>query len=318
MRSIARVVLPFLAVLALVSGTRAQDINIVYPIGLIEKRIAKDSFSIADVRGSRGQGDRTSRATLVFSGDTVMKVKFASSAPNGEAFNNSPRHEVAAYEIQKLFLDEPDFAVPPTILRVFDLDWYKTIKPDVSATFRNTSSVLAVVQYWLDAVTPEGVFDLKRFDRDTAYARHLGNLNLLTHLIRHNDANAGNILVSTSPENPRMFAVDNGLSFDTQESNRGTEWRELRVPRVPRYTVERLKKLTRADLDNALGVLAEFEIRDGKLIPVERGANMDAGRGVRRKENRVQFGLSRLELNGVWRRLESLQKRAENGNLKTF
>src|SRR5690606_31993935 len=30
-----------------------------------------------------------------------------------DAFNNSPRRELAAYQIQKLFLDEDDWVVPP-------------------------------------------------------------------------------------------------------------------------------------------------------------------------------------------------------------
>jgi hypothetical protein len=304
--------------LGLVAHAAAQDINVHLPVALIEQRLGKDTFRILDIRGSRKVDDRTSRATLAFPDSAVIVAKFAPAAQGGEVFNNAPRYEVAAYEFQKMFLDELDYVVPPTLLRVFDLDWYKTLNPDVKATFSKTRSVLTVLQYWLQSVGQDSVFDMKRFERDTAYARHLANLNLFTHLVKHNDANIGNVLISTSPINPRLFAVDNGLAFGRDESDRGVVWRELRVPRVPAYTIERLRKITRDDLERTLGVLAEYEIRDGQLVPVEKGPNLNRGQGVRRKDNRVQFGLTRVELNGVEERLEALLKRVDGGRLKTF
>jgi hypothetical protein len=222
-----------------------------------------------------------------------------------------------AYEFQKMFLAEDDYVVPPTLLRVFDVEWFKTIVPGVSPTFGKTSSVIAVIQYWLSAVRGDSVFDLKRFERDTAYARNLGNLNLFTYLIRHNDANAGNVLVSTTPF-ARLFSVDNGVAFSTVESDRGTDWREIRVPRVPAYTIEKLRKITRADLDRTLGVVAEYEIREGRLFRVEPGENMNRGQGVRKKDNRVQFGLTKFEIDGVEQRLNNLLKRVDQGKQKTF
>jgi hypothetical protein len=302
----------------LVAHAAAQDVNVHLPVSVIEQRLGKDTFRILEIRGSRKVDDRTSRATLAFADSSVIVAKFAPAAQGGEVFNNSPRYEVAAYEFQKMFLDEPDYVVPPTLMRVFDLDWYKTLNPDVKATFGKTKSVLTVVQYWLTSVGQDSVFDLKRFERDTAYARHLANLNLFTHLVKHNDANIGNVLISTNPINPRLFAVDNGLAFGREESDRGVVWRELRVPRVPAYSIERLRKITREDLERTLGVLAEYEIRDGQLVPVEKGPNLNRGQGVRRKDNRVQFGLTRLELNGVEERIQELLKRVDAGRLKTF
>jgi hypothetical protein len=298
--------------------TAAQDINVHLPITVIEQRLGRDTFRILDVRGSRRPDDRTSRVTLAFADSSVIVAKFAAAAAGGETFNNTPRYEVAAYEFQKMFLDEADYVVPPTMLRVFDLEWYKQLDADVRATFGRTNSVVTVIQYWLPSVTQDSVFDLKRFDRDTAYARHLANLNLFTHLVKHNDANIGNVLLSSNPINPRLFAVDNGLAFGREESDRGVVWRELRVPSVSAATIERLRKITRADLERTLAVLAEYEIREGRLVPVEKSPNFNRGQGVRRKDNRVQFGLTRLELDGVADRLESLLKRADSGRLKTF
>ena len=296
----------------------AQDINVVLPVPVIEQRLLRDTFSILNIRGSRREGDRTSRATLAFSDSSVIVVKWATAATNGEVFNNSPRYELGAYEIQKLFLDDNDHVVPVTVMRPMDLAWYQTVQPRTNPTFGRTQSVLVVLQYWLSGVTPDSVFDLKRFDRDTAYARHLGNLNILTYLIKHNDSNVGNVLVSAHDTNPRMFAVDNGVAFSNEESDRGTLWRQIRIPRLPAYTVERLRKITREDLERTLGVIAEYDIQNGKLVPVEKTANLNRGQGVRRKDNRIQFGLTKLEIDGVEQRLKQLIKRVDDGKLKTF
>lgn len=318
MRRIAVNTLVSVGLLATLAQAAAQDVNIHLPISVIEQRLSRDTFRILDLRGSRRPDDRTSRATLAFDDSSVIIAKFAPATPGGEAFNNTPRYEVAAYEFQKLFLPEAEYVVPPTLMRAFDLQWYKLLDSDVRATFGRTTSVLTVIQYWLQSVTQDSVFDLKRFERDTGYARHLANLNLFTHLVKHNDANIGNVLVSSNPINPRLFAVDNGLAFGRDESDRGVVWRELRVPRVPAATVERLRQITRADLERTLGVLAEYEIREGRLVPVEKTENLNRGQGVRRKDNRVQFGLTRTEINGVEDRLESLLKRVDSGRLKTF
>ena len=310
--------IPASVFLATATATVAQDSNMIYPVSMIEQRLLRDTFRILEVRGSRRVGDRTQRVTISFADSIVMITKWGAAPRNGEEFNNQPRYEVAAYDIQKLFLNEDDYVVPPTIMRAFDAPWFNAIKPDVSATFGNTNSIIAVVQFWLSNVRGDSVFDLKRFDRDTVYARHLGNLNILTYLIKHNDANAGNVLVSANTVNPRMFAVDNGVAFGIEESDRGTEWRDLRVPRIPAYTVERLRKITREELDRTLGTVAEYEIRDKQLFAVEPTENFSKGRGVRRKDNRIQFGLTKLEIDGVEQRLKNLLKRVDDGKLKTF
>lgn len=319
MRTLLRALPLFAAGATLLApAVQAQDINIVYPIAVIEKRLTRDTFQILNMRGSRREQDRTSRATLAYPDSMVIVAKWAVAASGGEVFNNVPRYEVAAYEIQKLFLDEPDFVVPPTVLRATDHEWYQTVKPNTPPTFGKTRSVLVVLQYWLSAVTQDSVFDLKRFERDSVYARHLGNVNLLTHLIKHNDSNAGNVLVSTNTMNPRLFAVDNGVAFGGEESDRGTEWRPMRVPRVSAATVERLRKITREDLERTLGVVAEYEVQDGRLVPVEKTVNLSRGRGVRREDNRIQFGLTKLEIDGVEQRLKLLLKRVDSNRLRTF
>ena len=309
-----------LAALALLGTSRlaAQDTNVHLPVAVIEQRITADTFQILRIEGSRRPNDRTQRVTLAFPDSSVIIVKWAIFAPGGDVFNNSPRYEIAAYEFQKMFLDEPDYVVPPTVSRAFGLEWYRQLDKDVRPTFGGTGSVLVTLQYWLGAVTNDNVFDLKRFETDTAYARHMANLNLFTHLVKHNDANVGNVLVSTNPVNPRLFAVDNGLAFGTEESDRGTDWRDLRVPGVPLQTIERLRNITREDLERTLGVVAEYDIRDGVFVPAGKTENSSRGRGVRKNDTKLQLGLTRIEIDGVAQRIRNLLRRVDSGRLKTF
>lgn len=296
----------------------AQDANILMPVSEVEARMRSDSFQVLHMRGSRAEQDRTQRVTLGFPDSSAIVVKWAKAAARGELFNNQPRYEAAAYEFQKLFLDEPEFVVPPTIIRSVPLTFYRTLQSDVTPTFGQTSSVVVVLQYWLTQVETLARTDDKRFDSDSLYARHLANTNIFSYLIKHSDSNVGNFLISTVASNPRVFAVDNGVAFGHEASDRGTAWRELRVKRVPASTIERLRKITRQDLEKTLGVIAQFEIRDGELVAVAPGENLGPGRGVRNTKGVIQFGLTRLEINDIETRIKRLLERVDEGKLKTF
>jgi hypothetical protein len=305
--------------LALAPLVHAQDSNIHFAISEIEQKLKRDSLNIADMRGSRWELDRTQRVVLQFLDSTMMLVKWAKAAPGGETFNNVPRFEVAAYELQKLFLDEKDYVVPPTIIRVLPLEYYRTLDARIKPTFGGkTNGVVVVLQYWLSQVTPSEVFDEARARRDDRYAFHLANANIFSYLVRHSDSNQGNFLVSSDTANPRIFAVDNGVAFSSMAGDRGTEWQALRVKRVPASTVERLKAITEEDLRRVLGILAEFEIQDGLLVAVTPTDNLDPKRGVRRNETRIQLGLKDSEINDVYGRLQRFLQMVERGSIKTF
>ena len=305
--------------LLLAAPARAQDIHVLHRVDSLESWLRHRPFEIIDFRGSRGEGDRTQRAAIQFPDNLVILVKWARAAPGGEVFNNVPRYELAAYELQKLFLDEPDHVVPPTVARTVPLDWYREkIGPEAEATFDDTASVLVVLQYWLNQVTVLAEPDLERFQADTAYARHLGNLNILTFLIRHSDSNVGNFLVSLDDTNPRAFAVDNGVAFGRAESQRGTAWREIRLPALPGATVERLRGITRDDLERALGVLVQYEVRDEALVPVPAGESLRRYDGVRHHGNVIQLGLTSDEITQTWDRLERLLRDVDRGRVRTF
>jgi hypothetical protein len=285
----------------------------------LEQRLRDDDFRIANWRGSRAQGDRTNRVALVFDDDSLIVAKWATAPTGGGTFNNEPRYELAAYELQKLFLDEQEYVVPPTVLRAVPLALVREHAPATPPTFGEApGSVVVALQYWLLGVQPDDFWDPRRAASDSVYARYIGNFNIVTFVVRHGDDNKGNFLISANPDNPRVFSVDNGVSFGSQDSDRGHTWRSLRVRRLPRHTVERLRAITAEDLERALAVMAEFEIQSGVLVPVSPGENMNANRGVRRSRERIQFGLTAREIRGVESRIQQLLRQADGSRIELF
>lgn len=295
-----------------------QDRNFDAPPSEIEVRLGQQPFQIVAMQDNRWDGDRTQRAAVRFSDGSSLRVKWARSARGGFAINNQPRYEIAAYLFQKLILDEDDWVVPPTVMREMPLRAYRQLDPEVGPTFEGTASVLVAIQYWLNEVDALERPDLDRAATDPDYGRRLATLNLFTYLIRHVDANPGNILISTTGA-PRMFAVDNGVAFRSPESPRGTLWKMLHVDRLPADAVARLRALTRAELDAALAVVAQFRVlENGRLEAVDRTAKLDPNRGVDRQADIVQFGLTIQELDELWARREALLQRIDAGEIRTF
>jgi hypothetical protein len=289
-----------------------------YPVPVIERRMRDEPLIVDSLRGSRMQVDRTQRVFLNYGEEGSMQVKWAKAPRDGGEFNNEPRYEIAAYELQKLFLDEADYVVPPTVGRAVPFEWFRQYDASAPVTFRGINSVVLAVQYWMTVPLSPNFWQESLFQVDTLYARHLANFNVLTYLMKHSDTNSGNYLVMLDARNPRVFTVDNGVAFRSEPSDRGYLWRELRVDRLPRATVDRLRAITEEDLHRALGVLLQFEVRNQELVAVPITANMNDGRGVRRSDTHVQFGLTRPEIRDVYNRLTNLLERVDSGRIKVF
>jgi hypothetical protein len=298
----------------------AQDINLLFAADSIESLLHAPEFRILGSAGTRFKDDRTQRVVLEFEDDIKIKVKWA-KAPSGArgSFNNRPRYEIAAYELQKLFLDDSEYVVPPTVARCVPVDQQRQIQSWAEATFSGTNSVLVVLQYWLWNVTADDVWSKDRFKSDTLYARHFANLNLFTYLIRHSDSNKGNVLISSVTAHPRVFAVDNGVAFNRREvSDRGTKWRRLRVDRLPQRAVDRLRALTRDELDRRLAVVAQFR-RDGDvLVAMPPTAPLDRGKGVSHNDEVVQLGLTKNEIGHIWDRIRKVLKKVDEQKIALF
>ncbi len=314
-------VLPSVVLLLLGVGgpAAAQDTNVTLPTDSIEYLLAKGAFMLPDTLvGTRFAKDRTQRVPLFYHDGTGVLVKWAEAPKGGQEFNNEPRYEVAAYDFQKLFLDPSDYVVPPTVLRMLPLDWYQSISKHAEQTFHNARSVLVVLQYFLYDVTADDVFDKQRFDSDSVYARHWADANILTYLIDHKDENKGNLLISRSASNPRVFAVDNGVAFRSPKSDRGDRWSRFQVRRFPHHTVDRLRTITKEELQEKLGVLAQFELEGDTLVRVPPTKNLRPHYGVRQHDGEVQLGLTEGEIGDIWQRLRDFLYEVDHGRYKEF
>ena len=304
--------------LGLAFAATAQDANITQPIAELEKLLAAEPMviSTAEISRPKAKGDITLRAEVSFGGAPPLTVKLRKAEPGAEEFNNVPRYDLAAYELQKLFLDPPEYVVPPTALRMVPLADFAKYSPGIKRTFPGAEQVLGVVQYWLsDIKVIEDVFNPTRFAADPVYARHIGQLNVLTYLVEHRDSNAGNFLIGRAEIGPRVFSIDHGVAFASKDSDRGEAWKVMRVQRLPADTVERLRKITPQILEQRLSVLAQWKLQGGQYMPAAPGPNIGAVRGVRREGDDLQMGLTNAEIKAIERLLEKLLKRIDAGEI---
>ena len=259
----------------------------------------------------------TRRATLRMSPRHEIGIKIRPARRGGHRFNNQPRYDLAAYRLQAMFLEPQDYVVPPTVIRSFPLERYAEYDPEIRPTFADADSVIVVRQYWLRNISnPEDVLDADRLPCDPEYARHIGDLNIFTYIIRHLDSNRGNFLISTDADNPRVFAVDNGVAFASEASESGGEWSKLRVRRVSSATIERLRGITEEDLRASLAVVAQFRIENEQLVQTEPTTPMKRSRGVHQRGGTVQLGLTSSEISRVDKRIRALIRFYDKGRLE--
>ncbi len=307
--------------LAVATTVAAQDVNIPRPADEIERELATAPFAItaAEISRPKAKGDITLKAEVSFGGAPSYRVKLRRAEPGAEDFNNRPRYDLAAYELQKLFLDPAEYVVPPTALRMMPLADVQPHSPEARPTFKGSDDVLLVLQYWLNEVKViADVYSPERFAADPEYARHIGQLNVLTFLIEHGDSNVGNFLISRAEAGPRVFSIDNGVAFEFNESDRGQLWMKMRVDRLPADTVQRLRRVTLEELHRRLGVLAQWQLQDGRWVAMTPGGNLAPGRGVRKEDGIVQLGLREADIDQVWRQLGRLLEQVDDGKIATF
>jgi hypothetical protein len=239
---------------------------------------------------------------------------------NGEGWNNTPRREVAAFYLQRLFLDPPDYVVPPTTVRCIPLAKYQKIKPKAEPNIEDFPCVYGELQAWLQNVkNPDPTYDPKRFAEDPRYAYFFANLNLFCYLINHQDGTVDNFFISTVPDSPRFFSYDNGIGFKWEFHNFFIHnWNDIKVLALPRKTIDRLRQVTDADLDR-LGVVEQLDPdADGVLRQVEPRENLSPNTGARVRSNTLQIGLTQAEIEELKKRLHKLLKEVDQGKWPLF
>jgi hypothetical protein len=267
----------------------------------------------------------TTGALVLINHDEVsgkdIKWKFKKNVPGWvDSFNTSPRKELAAYEVQKLFLDPEDYVVPTCLAFCVPRDKFMKRGGYAAATLEGTDCVLGLASIWMEDVTiPDTLYDESRFLQDPTYAYFMSNFNLLTYLIEHRDARVGQFLVSKDDKRRQVFSIDNGISFGFWPYNFFIEqWENIYVPAFRKDSIERLRKIQRQDLD-FLGVIAQLELDDkGILRPKPVGKNLDPKEGAKYKDGTVQYGLSKSEIDAVWDRIQNVIAEVDAGNIQVF
>ena len=191
--------------------------------------------------------------------DEYAPVKdFHDGGPVEIGFRDSWRHEIAAYELDKLLgLD----LVPPTVRR-------------------RIRGVEGAVQLWLD----DTITETQRRKRGlgapdaAAWNRQIHTVRLLRQLTHDTDFNnSGNLLVS---EGFRLWAIDHSRAFKTRK----TLLAPNDLQRFPAAALERLRGLEASQLSGALGSWLTKRQRAALLarrdLIVERADRLIAERGA--------------------------------------
>ena len=292
------------------------------PPAELETLLAEAPFEILSVRGDVGGVMGVRKIELAFRPKGPELAAKWKAAPRGDAdgWNNTPRKELAAYKLQKWFLDPADYVVPTVAVRCIDFATYAPLSDAPQANLPGTRCVTGALVVWIEKVTvPDLLYDEARFRAEPLYARHLSNFNLLTYLIEHEDGRTGNFLVSEIESERRIFSIDNGVAFGARVKNWFVpNWDRIRLPALRAESIERLRQVGPNDLA-ALGVLTELRADDqGVLRPVPHTENADPKDGTRVSEGWLQLGLDEGEIQDVDKRLRKLLKRVDSGEIQMF
>jgi hypothetical protein len=282
----------------------------------LPQQLAAGEFEVRDkAETAYGLGGAETLEVYLTETDEEVRIKWkAMPRKTLDEYNNRARKTIAAYHLQKLFLDAEDYVVPLSFAIC------RPIEGEEPPSVPGTNCTLGAVSVWLQNVTfADVLYDEARFVADPTYAYYLSNFNLFTYLANHRDAKMSNALVSKEDGRRQVFSIDNDIAFDAFTYNYFIDqWDEIFVAALRRDSIDRLRRLEREDLD-FLGVVAQFETDDRNvLLPVTPGKNLDPNRPVRITGDSVQLGLAKYEIEGLWSRIQSLLKRVDDGEIPVF
>ena len=285
----------------------------------LDYRLAYEDFTIKEMKSAGGGVTGASRLAVAFADGRTVKIKWKPFPQGLDGWNNSPRKEIAAYRIQRSLFDEQDYVVPTAVAVCIPLDRYGPIDPKPKPSVPGSSCVLGMVAIWMnDVEKADDLLDKDRLAKDAHFAQHLADFNLLTYLIDHRDGRDGNFLISTDPNDPRVFAVDNGIAFEGFPWNFFVRnWDKIRVPWLRREPIERLRALPPEEIEERLASLVDLELDDKGIFRLRQPtAPIDPKKGVRVAPGRVQLGLTTKEIGRVRERISDLLARVDRGDLR--
>jgi hypothetical protein len=87
---------------------------------------------------------------------------------------------------------------------------------------------------------------------------------------------------------------------------------------VRKRTIDRLRGLTRSDLDRMLVLVQMKQDSDGMIHRVPAGKSIDDSKGALHDGDTIQFGLTKKEIDKVWKRIQKLKEQVDDGSLPVF
>jgi hypothetical protein len=250
----------------------------------------------------------------------VFNVKWKPAPTSWAGVNNSPRKEIAAYQVQKLLLPTAEWVVPPTVMRCVPTAPGVALFPE-RAGGEELPCVWGMLSYWLNHLEGPGQIDWDRYEADLDYRRAISNLNMFMFLISHRDAHDKNWLLTTGPVDRRAVSVDNGISFSGISNPRvHTDWNGLMVPSVPIGMVERLRTVSDGDLGELLVVGRWLKTETSFVNQGDDGLYTEALHGTTwtASTGELEHGLRVGELAGLRRRIVKLLRAVDSGRMGTY
>jgi hypothetical protein len=310
-----------IALCALTTPARAaDDLRSAEEEDRIIARLASDPATVVKDAGAGGGVTGARRLSLRFEDGEELEVKWKPVPDGMDGWNNSPRKELAAYEVQRVFLDPVDHVVPTTVLRCLPPEAFQPVGGNPKPNVAGSRCVLGEVEVWLHAVhIPDHIYDAELFAQDRVYAAHMADMNLFTYLIKHQDGRASNFLLGDDPANRRVFSIDNGIAFGAPIHNFFVKnWHEIRVPALRKEAVERLRAAP-PDVFDRLAVVVEMKRgEDGVLRAVPETAAHHPEEGIYLGPGELQLGLSRDEIAELSARRKLLLEAVDASRIKTF
>jgi hypothetical protein len=262
-------------------------------------------------------------------GDVVLRAKWRAESTGN--LLNEPRKELAAYAVQKLFLSEDEYVVPPTAAYCFPVAPYSRFDAKAKPTFPGADCIFGYASYWLEGVHTvsaarragqlgkgDGIWDAELFQRDPEYRDSVENSNLLTYLINHGDAHEEQFVLQQFPRGLRAYVVDNSIAFRSIKNPMlllRQDWSHIQVPALSQGAVARLHNLTEADFDR-LGNISELELRDRTLVNVHPSSPLASdGTTMTWTGSRLRIGLTQGEIGLVRAQTKDLLSRPDLDHL---
>ncbi len=281
------------------------------------------SYDIRVVKRTEAGTGGAEKFTVAFAHlEENLNFKVKRVPPDLDGINNSPRRELAAYAVQRLFLDAEDYVVPTTAVRCSPIERWLEYHTDGDPQLPDSNCILLATALWLrDVAVPERVYDKERFVEDPVYARYLADFNLFAYLIDHRDGRSGNFLVSQDEGRRQVFAIDNGISFGPIWPFYNwfvPNWNVLRVAALRADSVDRLREIRREHLDSLLVVQEMRDDGTGHYVDAKPGPPLDERGGAVSRDGVVQFGLKAGEIEDLWFRIRNVVERVDQGEIPVF